>query len=490
MTLRDSQVADHGELGQRTSRALIWSFANTALARLGTVGIGIALARLLGPEEFGTFAIATVALLAVLSFNEFGVSLAIVRWSGDPQLLAPTVATLSTVTSCLLYVGTFFAAPVFAGAMGDPDSTGVIRLMCLCIVVNGIVAAPAALMQRAFAQRERFVIDQVNIWVGAVVSIGLAIIGCGAMSLAIGRVTGTVLSGLMFIRWAPGGLRFGWDAHLLPSLLRFGLPLAGASAIVFAAGNADQLVVGTMLGPTELGFYVLAFNLASWPVALFSAPLRSVAPATLSRLQHIPEAMNDAFTDLTRVLAALSIPVCFLLAGAAEPIVALAYGSEWAPAADALRWLALLAALRIMFELAYDYLVVVRRTGSILVIQSSWLVVSVPALLIGATQWGIGGVAGTQVVVAAVVALPLYVGVLGRSGVDIKMVGRAMLLPVLIGVAVGTVSLWVSSGVQMAFVACLVAGALACLGVALASYRQRDVVARLRNLRADEVGAS
>ena len=55
------------------------------MGRFGTLAIGIALARLLGPEAFGTFAVATVALLAMLSFNELGVSLAIVRWADDPE---------------------------------------------------------------------------------------------------------------------------------------------------------------------------------------------------------------------------------------------------------------------------------------------------------------------------------------------------------------------------------------------------------------------
>ncbi|MEO5853122.1 MAG: oligosaccharide flippase family protein, partial [Nocardioides sp.] len=85
---RDRRLAD------LAAGALGWSFLNTALTRLGTLAIGVVLARVLGPSEFGTFAVALVALMAVLSFNELGVSLAIVRWPGDPLEIAPTVNTL------------------------------------------------------------------------------------------------------------------------------------------------------------------------------------------------------------------------------------------------------------------------------------------------------------------------------------------------------------------------------------------------------------
>ena len=76
-------------LGARAGRALGINVANTLVSRLGTLLIGIALARILGPEEFGTFAVGLLALLAILSFNELGVSLAIVRWQGSPKEIAP-----------------------------------------------------------------------------------------------------------------------------------------------------------------------------------------------------------------------------------------------------------------------------------------------------------------------------------------------------------------------------------------------------------------
>ena len=120
---------DKNTLVGRASRALGWSFASNAIARLGTVAIGIALARLLGPHQFGTYAVAYVALIAVLSFNELGVSLAIVRWPGEPNEITPTVASISVATSFALYVACFLGAPAYAYAMGAPHAMSVIRVL-------------------------------------------------------------------------------------------------------------------------------------------------------------------------------------------------------------------------------------------------------------------------------------------------------------------------------------------------------------------------
>ena len=91
--------------GTGASAALGWSLLNTGVAKLGTLGIGIVLARVLGPDSYGTFAVAMVALLAVLTFNELGVSLAIVRWPGDPARIAPTVTTISVLGSVVFSWG-------------------------------------------------------------------------------------------------------------------------------------------------------------------------------------------------------------------------------------------------------------------------------------------------------------------------------------------------------------------------------------------------
>src|SRR4029453_4959317 len=181
------------------TRAFVISVLNAVVTRLGTIAIGIALARLLGPEQFGTYAVAFVALMAVLSFNELGVSLAIVRWPGDPKEIAATVTTISTACSIVLFAGSYMMAPYFTAAMGNEAATDVVRALAFCIVLNGLVATPAAVLQRNFRQGQRMIIDQVNVWLGAGVSLVLVIMGMGAMSLAVGRVLASLISAFFFL---------------------------------------------------------------------------------------------------------------------------------------------------------------------------------------------------------------------------------------------------------------------------------------------------
>jgi len=451
-------------LARQASRAFVWSILNTVVSRFGPLAIGIVLARVLGPNEFGVFAVAMVSLVAVLSFNELGVSLAIVRWREEPDAIAPTVNAISVAASALLTGLLVVTAPWISTALGDVRATPVVQVMAISILISGIVASPAAVLQRRFMQKERMIIDQVSSWLGAILSLVCALAGLGAMSLAIGRIGGSLAAAVLFLRWSPIPYRFGWDRRVARHLFSFGLPLAASSAVLFASGYADQVVTGSRLGSHALGFYLLAFNLASWPVAIFSQPLRSVAPATFARLQGDPLKMSAAMAGVVGVLSAVALPTCALISGASRPIVGFIYGTAWLPAAAALAWLAGQAALRIWFELAYDYLVVLGRSKAVLLIQLCWFLMSVPALLVSAHYFGMPGVAAAQFVVSLVVVLPLYAGVLHRSGIRIGALAKAVGLPLGASLGLGAAVWWTSSAVSNVLLACLISGVLA-LGV-------------------------
>nr|WP_255669663.1 oligosaccharide flippase family protein [Aeromicrobium wangtongii] len=452
------------------------------------MAIGVALARLLGPEEFGTFAVAFIALLAVLSFNELGVSLAIVRWTDDPRAIAPTVTSVSLLMSAVITAGMLLAAGPFAEAMGDPDAAGMVQALSLCVLLNGAVATPAALLQRYFRQDRRMISDQVNVWVGAAVSLGLAVSGAGAWSLVIGRLAGALTSGVLLIAYSPLPYRLGLDRRYVRPLLRFGAPLAGASLIVFTIGFVDQLAVGHLLGPVVLGYYVLAFNLSSWPVSIFSQPLRSVAPAMFARLQHDPEAMSAAFHRLLRPLAAVALPICVVLGVTAPDIVSFVYGPAWLPAAEPLRWLCLMAAFRIFFELTYDYLVVLRRSRIILAVQLVWLLALVPLVIAGARIGGAGGAGAGVVAVAAVVVLPMYLRALSRVGIDLRAVWRHCAPALVATVALGGVVAVLAHLIPTAFPALAGSGLVTCVVVGALLWRDRASLTALRT-RPAEVAA-
>jgi PST family polysaccharide transporter len=477
-------------LAAKASRALGWNFVNTALSRLGTLGISIMLARLLGPHVFGAYAVALVALYAMQTFNELGMSLAIVRWEADPRDIIPTITTVSVAVSIVTYAGCFWIAPAYASAMGAPSATDVVRVLALAILVDGFCNTPVGLLQRRFQQGKATIATQVGNWTGTGLTVVLALYHYGAMSLAIGQVAGSLVVAIFLIAFAPESLRFGFDPAKARALLRFGLPLSGSALITFAVTSADQIIVGHMLGPTSLAFFVLAFNLSNWPYNMFLGPVRNVAPAVFSRLQHDQSAMRSAFLSAARILTAVSLPICLLIGGSATALVGFVYGARWLPAAQPLIWLAVAGGARILLQLAYDYLVVVGWTRLLLIIQLVWLLALIPCL-IGATRaGGIYGAGLAEAGVALLVVLPCYLAALRKAGIGLMALGKSLLLPLTAAAAAGLAAVGADMLVPSNLVALAVSGIITIALIGLIVYRMRSTLARLRRPRTQPGEAS
>jgi PST family polysaccharide transporter len=447
-------------LGHKVRKGLAWSLLNNGLSRAGTTITGIALAHILAPKDFGVYAVALVVCMALLSFNELGVSLAIVQWPGDVGAIVPTVATISIASSAVLYGVCFVIAPWLASGLGTASATGVIRLLCLGVVIDGVVAAPLALIQRDFEQKRRALIDQINFAVGATLTILLAMHGFGAWSLAWGRLAGNTMSILAIVVFTRHRIHVGFDRKLAGRLFRFGVPLAGASLVTFAVLNVDYIIVGATLGPVSLGIYVLAFNLSSWPVNLLSTTVRTVSLAGFSRQQDDPPAVRASFVKALGWLMAVTVPVCALLGGLGHPAINLVYGEKWSRAATVLPFLVILGGCRVAFELAYDYLVAVGRSAVCLLVQALWLVALVVALTSGANLGGIRGVGLGHMVVVLLVTAPAFLIALGRTGIGKLAIFSEVWRPLLAGGAAAAASAAVAGIVTGDLMKVLLGGAV------------------------------
>lgn len=173
------------------------------------------------------------------------------------------------------------------------------------------------------------------------------------------------------------------------------------------------------------------------------------------------------------------MPVCLLLAGGASAIVRFVYGPAWEPAAPVLMSLGALAACRILFELLYDFSVVVGSTHGILRIQILTLIASVPALIVGSRVAAGPGIAAAQLCVALLVTLPLYL--IHLSGLHIPRLSilRRLALPGLVSVVGCVVGWWLS---ERSGNVALGAGACGVISVVCAALLLVGQRARLRML--------
>jgi PST family polysaccharide transporter len=455
-----------GSIGRAAGKGLRWSIAGALTTRLGGLLLGMVLARILTPTDFGLYAIGLTAMYFVMHVNDVGLIAATVQWRGKLEDMAPTATTMALLFSLVIYGVFWIAAPAYASLAGSPEAASVVRLLTTVMIVDGITAVRAGALMRNFQQHKITVANLFGLFANAAIAISLALWGAGAMSFAAGQVAGAVVTGCLVLRAAHMPWRFGFDRAIAKGLMRYGIPLALALGVESVLLNLDYVVVGRVLGATALGFYLLAFNVSGWAPGVLGTAIRWVSIPSFSRLSEKEGELSPAVQRSVTVLFTAILPIAILTAALAPALIGFLYGASWAPSAPVLRFLIVLGAVRMFSQLALDILAGAGAPRAALWLNLGWAVVLAPALLIGANLDGIRGAAIAHALVAILIAIPLAALALHRVGVHLAPVARTLVRPAVAGIVAAAACLLLASLAGDSNLLKLVVGG----GVALAAY--------------------
>lgn len=447
-------------IGREAGRGLRWSILGTLVMKVGSFAMGLVLARLLAPADFGTYAIALAATAVLMHINDVGLIAATVQWRGRLEKMAPTATTMAATFAFVIYGLFWLAAPAFSAAAGNPGAAPVVRLLALTIVVDGLTAVRAGAIMRTFKQDKLTLANAAGLLVNAIVSITLAVHGAGAFSFAWGQVTGAAVTGIVVMASAGIPLRFGFDRAVAGRLMRFGIPLAASLGIEAIVLNIQFAVVGRLAGAVALGFFLLAYNVSSWAQTILGTAIRYVSVAGFSRLsEHDDEALSNGVHRSMPLLITVVAPIVALTSVLATPLIALLYGARWAPAAPVLQIIVLLTIVRMVNGLSMDALMGAGATRDNLWVNVGWAVALIPSLWWATHLDGIRGAAIAQSAVGFLVAIPLTAIALRRVGISLAPIATAAVRPLGAAVLAGGVAFVVAqwSGRQP-FVQLAVAG--------------------------------
>jgi O-antigen/teichoic acid export membrane protein len=432
----DSSAQHVDQIGRKAGRGLTWSLAGTFVTKAGSFALGLVLARLLTPADFGVYAVALAVMAFAMHVNDAGIHAACVQWRGKLEEMAPTGALIALLSSLFMYGVLWLAAPAIATLSGAPEATPLVRLLTLVILVDGITAVRAAALLRRFEQGRLMKANIIGMLANVVVAVPLAVAGEGAYSMASGQVAASVVTGTLVFRYANLPIKLGFDREIIKKLVTFGLPLAVSLGIEAALLNADFVIVGNVLGVVALGYYLLAFNISSWVPSIVGTAVRYVSVPSFSRLaEKDAETLALGVRRSVPALVAVILPAAVVMATLGPQLVDFLYGDKWGPSAVALRYLTVLMVVRMLTSLAFDILTGLGSTRYTVWLNAGWAVALVPALWIGAHLDGIRGAAIAHGVVAVFVALPLAVLALRLAGVSLVPTLPALARPT-IGAAI------------------------------------------------------
>jgi O-antigen/teichoic acid export membrane protein len=322
--------SESGGLHRRVARGLKWTLIDNWGSQIVALGIFLLLASLLQPVDFGLVALAAVFVQFAQIFVDQGLGDAIIQRKSLTRTQIDTAFWIAMGTGlALTIVGIVVAGPI-STLVRQPALAPILQVLSISFVLVALSSIQLALLRREMQFRSLALRRLAALACGGVVGIAAAYLGYGVWALVAQQLTSATVSVVLLWAASPWRPGFGFSRSAFRSLFSFGLNIVGGDVLAFASRNADNLLIGVFLGPTQLGFYAIGYRILDVSVTILLNAARKLAFPTLSRLQAQPDRLRSAYNRMTQVVGTITLPGYVLLALVAQEAVLVILGSKWA----------------------------------------------------------------------------------------------------------------------------------------------------------------
>lgn len=388
-------------LGKPGVAAVQWSTVSSLVRFALQLGAQVVLARTLGPEIFGVFAIGMVVLTFANFVSGFGFSWSLMQRATLHEDDVRFAWTWQLMVGVLTTAAVYYMAPLLAGYFREPRAEAVIEWLALACLLTAAAAPATYLLQRDLNFRAVGLI-QVGSYAAGYVAVGvpLALNGWGANALVAAWL---VQAGVMLVA------SYGAKPHAVRPLFWYGgarTALGTGQAVFFTnvvnwmLNNLDRVLIGRLLNAHALGLYNVAYNLAALPNNLLLGALQPAFLAAGARLQDQRERLGRVYLQMIATVLVLGVPAFVFMALVSADLVQLLYGPAWQEAGWVLGVLFLSMPAYVIWGLSTP---VLWNTGR----KLHECLLQVPLVLIGGAAFY--ALAGQGIRAAAVVAAGLLV---------------------------------------------------------------------------------
>ncbi len=385
----------------KSIKGVVWS----AIERFSLQGvqflIGIVLARLLSPSDFGLIGMLSIFLSVSQTFIDCGFSNALIRQKVTTEKDYSTAFLINLLISLLAFVILFFAAPFVAAFYSMPELQLVLRCVSVTLVINALFTVHKSRLMRAVDFKMQSKASLSAAMISGILGICMAAIGFGVWSLVAQSICNSILNLILLttlLRWFP---KPGFSKKSFDTLFGFGSKILAASLIHSVYANLYNIVIGKRYSATDLGYFTRADHLGKFPSMNFSGIMSRVTLPILSQLQDEPERLKNIYGKYLKTSCFVIFPMMFGLVALAEPLVLVLLGAQWKPSVVLLQILCLGFMFDPVCSINLNLLYVKGRSDLVLRLEVIKKTVAIAILALasfGGVQWMCIGNAGYGVI--------------------------------------------------------------------------------------------
>lgn len=328
-------------LKKKSLTAICWSGADIAVKQGLQLVISVILARILGPDEYGTIALLYIFIELAGVFGDSGLSSALVQRQDLTIDDESTVFWFHIVCGLCLCVALMVLAPWVAVFYDKPVITPLMYVLALAFFITSLGSIHHVLLTKNLDFKRPMKVTVTASFFSGCVAVFLAFNDFGVWALAAQTLTSSIISSVCFwflSKWRP---KFVFRYSSVKRLLGFGFYLMLSDILMVSYNRFYTLYIGKVFSVGDLGIYSRADNVKQMPLDMISRIYARVAFPVFSQAAADKEKLYRGMRYALRTIMLVTLPLMVGLIVSAKELIVVLFGDAWVSSAPILEILAL-----------------------------------------------------------------------------------------------------------------------------------------------------
>lgn len=370
-------------LKQKALNGAKWSLLEKVINIGFEIAVGIVLARLLMPTDFGTVAIITVVISFSAIFVNSGFSQSLIRDSEVANKDFSTIFFFNLAVGILFYCVIFFLSPSIASFYENNELTLYVKVLGLSIFISSLTLVQGVNLTREMNFKLMSKISIASSLSSGVLALSMAFSGFGIWSLIAKTISREIIQSSLFWfnnKWLPSKV---FDSNILKKHFKYGSNFLFSAIIGQLYNNVLALTIGKIYNLQTLGYYNRAQLFSNTISENVGGVMTSVSFPALAKVQNDREKFVNGVSLLLRqafyVIGILMIIVFF----SAKVFIPFLLGRQWEKAGEYLQYLSVIGFLGVLNSILVNSISVTGKSNIYLFFQIWALGLNIISLAFG-----------------------------------------------------------------------------------------------------------
>lgn len=370
-------------LKEKTVSGLLWSFIDSFAMQGITFIVGIVLARLLTPQEFGLVGMITIFIAISSSFINSGFGNALIQKQNCSENDYSTVFYFNLLMGFIFFLILFFTAPIISRFFKEPQLIQLIRVLGIVLIIDALTIIQRTILTKRIDFRLQTKISIISSMISGILALVMAFKGFGVWSLVARQISQQAVNSFLLWVWNSWRPILVFSVESFQQLFSFGYKLLISGLIETIYRNVYYLIIGKYFSALELGYYTRADQFQSLPSSQLNGIIGRVSFPVLTSIQDDIPRLRAAYKKIIRSTMLITFVLMLGLAAIARPMILTLIGERWEPSVIYLQMLCFIGMLYPLHSLNLNMLNVRGRSDLFLRLEIIKKIIAIPTIIIG-----------------------------------------------------------------------------------------------------------